>query len=119
MNIDKYQRELLQLERALLQRLDMDMATARSASDDQASVGDLAHVDELKDEYFGLAEVDSVLLDEVRAALKRIDEGTYGQCAFDGEPIEEKRLDAVPWALYCIKHAQELEERSAARTPSL
>jgi RNA polymerase-binding transcription factor len=119
MNIDKYRQQLLELERALAKRLAMDRDTARNTGDDQASAGDAARADELKDEYFGLAESDAALFDQVRAALARIDQGTYGQCAADGEPIEEKRLDAVPWAAYCIRHEQELEQRSDTRTPSL
>jgi RNA polymerase-binding transcription factor DksA len=30
----------------------------------------------------------------------------------DGRPIEEKRLKQVPWAVYCLKHQQELEQSS-------
>ena len=52
------------------------------------------------------------LLTEVRAALKRIDDGTYGLCAVDGEPIPEKRLEAIPWAARCMKHEEELERQN-------
>jgi RNA polymerase-binding transcription factor DksA len=31
-------------------------------------------------------------------ALRRIERGTYGICEISGEPIEEKRLQAIPWA---------------------
>ena len=36
----------------------------------------------------------------------------------DGEPIDEKRLDSVPWTPYCLKHQSELEQRARIRTPS-
>src|SRR5690242_18246027 len=52
------------------------------------------------------------LLTEVRAALKRIDDGTYGLCVVDGEPIPEKRLEAIPWAARCLKHEAELERQN-------
>ena len=39
---------------------------------------------------------------EVRAALRRIDEGAFGICADCGETINPKRLAAVPWASSCI-----------------
>jgi RNA polymerase-binding transcription factor DksA len=55
----------------------------------------------------------------VRAALRRIEDGTYGRCVVDGEPIGEKRLEAVPWTPYCLQHQAELEERARIRTPSL
>jgi DnaK suppressor protein len=55
----------------------------------------------------------------VRVALRRIEAGTYGRCIVDGEPIDEKRLEALPWTPYCLKHQTELEERAGTRTPSL
>ncbi len=51
-----------------------------------------------------------MLLTEVRAALKRIAQGSYGVCAFCGQPIAEKRLEALPWAAYCIKDEERLEQ---------
>ena len=38
----------------------------------------------------------------VEAALARLDDGTYGACARCGRPIAPERLDALPWAAYCI-----------------
>jgi DnaK suppressor protein len=46
-----------------------------------------------------------VRLAAVDAALARLDAGTYGRCAVDGEPIPEGRLRAVPWAVTCVAHA--------------
>ncbi|HYX75785.1 MAG TPA: TraR/DksA C4-type zinc finger protein [Gaiellaceae bacterium] len=43
---------------------------------------------------------------EIDAALKRIDEGTYGTCAAGGEPIEPERLEYLPWATLCAEHAR-------------
>jgi RNA polymerase-binding transcription factor DksA len=42
---------------------------------------------------------------QIRAALKRIDDGTYGSCARCGDPIGEARLDALPWTPLCRKCA--------------
>ena len=39
---------------------------------------------------------------QVHAALTRIDAGTYGGCSTCGEPIGEKRLQALPYATQCI-----------------
>jgi DnaK suppressor protein len=43
------------------------------------------------------------LLAQVEAALRRLDEGTYGVCARCGNPINPERLEALPYATYCIK----------------
>ena len=119
MDLDDYKQRLLKLERELVARLRNAVGTARDASDDQAETGDLAHVEEMKDEYFALAQSDSAILAQVRAALGRIEAGTYGACEVDGGPIDEKRLESVPWTPYCLKHQAELEERAQIRTPSL
>jgi RNA polymerase-binding transcription factor DksA len=44
-------------------------------------------------------------LDEVERALRKLDEGTYGQCETCGEPIAPARLEAMPATRYCIDHA--------------
>src|ERR1044071_6457920 len=47
--------------------------------------------------------IDMKLLREVSAALHRIEQDHYGICAECEEPISVKRLDAVPWARYCVR----------------
>lgn len=42
------------------------------------------------------------LLRDVQDALHRIDQGAYGICSRCEEPISVKRLDAVPWAKFCV-----------------
>jgi DnaK suppressor protein len=41
-------------------------------------------------------------LELVDAALARIDEGTFGTCTRCGNPIAAERLEALPWAAFCI-----------------
>lgn len=115
MNVDSYRQRLLKLEQELVQRLGKEIETARDARDDQPDTGDLAHVDKLKEEYFTLAQTDSAILAQVRAALRRIADGTYGRCLIDDGPIDEKRLASVPWTPYCLKHQSELEEQTPPR----
>ena len=45
---------------------------------------------------------DTELLREVEEALHRFGEGSYGTCGDCGMPISRKRLEAVPWARYCV-----------------
>lgn len=42
----------------------------------------------------------------VENALSRIENGTYGECEVCGESIEEKRLEALPYATLCMDHAE-------------
>ncbi|MGA1995500.1 MAG: TraR/DksA C4-type zinc finger protein [Bryobacteraceae bacterium] len=46
--------------------------------------------------------IDMKLLREISGALKRIELGSYGVCPECEEGISTKRLDAVPWARYCV-----------------
>jgi RNA polymerase-binding transcription factor len=47
-------------------------------------------------------EFDSAKLRETRAALRRIQDGTFGACQECGEDLGPRRLAAVPWAALCI-----------------
>jgi DnaK suppressor protein len=62
---------------------------------------------------------DSNMLRQIRRALARIADGSYGICLHCEEDISPKRINAVPWAAYCIKcreqvdrHEIEVEEPS-------
>jgi DnaK suppressor protein len=46
------------------------------------------------------------LIEKIERALDRMDHGTYGRCAACAEPIEPDRLDALPYALYCLADAR-------------
>ena len=54
---------------------------------------------------------ESNLLRNVRGALARIADGSYGVCMHCEEDIKIKRLDAVPWTKYCIR-CQEAADRN-------
>ena len=51
------------------------------------------------------------MLAEIDAALKRIEEGTYGICTNCGKEIPVDRLEALPWATLCIDCQRGLEGR--------
>jgi DnaK suppressor protein len=53
-------------------------------------------------------------LREVHDALRKVDEGTYGQCETCGKPIAEKRLRALPAATHCIECQAKLERQAHA-----
>lgn len=58
----------------------------------------------------GLLDSERKLLQEIADALRRIEEGTYGFCEATGKPIAKARLEATPWARYCIEYARMLEQ---------
>jgi DnaK suppressor protein len=56
---------------------------------------------------------ESNLLRNVRSALRRIEDGSFGTCLHCEEEISPKRLAAVPWAPYCIQCQEQADRRQA------
>jgi DnaK suppressor protein len=48
-------------------------------------------------------------MDEVQAALDRLEDGTYGRCEACGRSIDHDRLGALPATRYCVDHEQSRE----------
>ena len=116
MNVQQYKRRLLDLEARLSGRTTRARENARAqAQDSPGDAGDASVADEGESEEFTEAELDATVLQQVRDALRRIDDGSFGRCVVDGAPIEEKRLEAVPWTPYCLKHQKLLEAASRPR----
>ncbi len=59
----------------------------------------------------GLVESEQKMLREINEALGRMEKGYYGVCVEKGVPIGKPRLDAKPWAKYCIEVVREMERR--------
>jgi RNA polymerase-binding protein DksA len=60
---------------------------------------------------YTLEENSEHVLSEIEAALKRIKDGTYGQCTNCGRQIPEERLEARPYATLCIDCQRQREGR--------
>ena len=110
MDVQGYRRQLQALESRLSNRAADERGNALALTPDSpGDVGDASVADEGESEDFAEAELDATVLQQVRDALRRIDDGTFGRCVVDGAPIEERRLEAVPWTPYCLKHQSALE----------
>jgi DnaK suppressor protein len=66
----------------------------------------------------GLMDSQRKLLAEINDALGRMQKGTYGICEGANEPIPKQRLEAIPWARYCIACADLSEKAPADRVNS-
>jgi DnaK suppressor protein len=58
----------------------------------------------------GLMGSERKLLKEIDDALQRIEKRKYGICEGTGKPIPKARLEAQPWARYCVEYARMLEQ---------
>jgi DnaK suppressor protein len=119
-NLKHYKDLLVAKEQELLtRRRRSGIAEQESGDGGAGDVGDDSVTDEQKGLAFAEDEADAGVLDEVRLALGRIADGSYGRCVEDDQPMDEKRLEAIPWAKYCAKHQAELETAGGLRTPTL
>lgn len=71
-------------------------------------------VNEMEDER-AIRANERELLQQVNQALARIDNGTYGICANCNRPINEKRLEAIPWASLCLDCEEQLGQAGDTR----
>ena len=76
--------------------------------------GDLASMSHDKDVLFSLHEGGFARLQLIRKAIEAIDSGQYGECIRCEGVINDKRLEAVPWAAMCIVCQEEIEAAQAS-----
>jgi DnaK suppressor protein len=94
-------------------RFDTLSGMGRVGEDDQAQI---SHDEFVSLRINGLDYLELRLVDE---ALDRLDAGDYGICLACDEPIAEKRLDALPWARYCVACQENVGlEMDANREPA-
>jgi DnaK suppressor protein len=96
-NVTIIEDETFKKERSELSSMPFHMADAGSDNFEQEFALDLM-------------DSEKKLLVEINEALKRIEEGAYGVCEGRGENIPKARLNAIPWARYCVACA-ELKEK--------
>ena len=85
--------------------------------------GESSEVDIQEDIEFALIQMKSETLNKIDAALRRLDEGTYGDCFECGDEIAQARLRALPFAVRCkdceeARETAEQRERQAQRRGS-
>ncbi len=114
MDIKYFKQKLLDKER----ELQAEIAGLKSDVDgndvnDVRDSTDTAETDEEQSESLDEATALTRTLEEVRDALQRIQDGTYGKCIRCGKEIESARLEAAPWVAYC---RADQERRDARRS---
>ena len=106
-----YRDRLLERREGLFKQVNEAELSSRErdleATQDPADMAANAYTKEL---LISMSANDRRLLEHIDEALARIEAGEYGDCVNCGEPVSEKRLEAVPWARYCLK-CQDLQER--------
>jgi RNA polymerase-binding transcription factor DksA len=116
--LDKFRRQLELLQDRLRDVGTSVVEQARSGGGGEAT-GELSHVplhlgDRGTEEYLQdmnavLAENEGYLAAEVREAITRIEDGSFGHCEDCGKAISTERLQAIPFVRHCVKCAEKLQ----------
>jgi DnaK suppressor protein len=107
-NTDEIKRKLIIERNSLFAKLaGNDLSVDNSETPDPV---DLAVQNYSKNVMLAVSENDSRQMAMIDDALKRIEDEEYGECQNCGKEIQPKRLQAIPWARFCLS-CQELVER--------
>jgi RNA polymerase-binding transcription factor len=102
--VESYKKRLLVKQeelRRLVARADHD---GREADGEVTQdLADRAANSYTKEFLFHQSDDNRRILQLIQEALERVDSGTYGLCVACQERIQQKRLEAVPWARHCIE----------------
>ena len=79
-------------------------------SDNPQDFGDRCVTSSSQEFLFQRGSQKRQLLQMIDAALRRIHEGTYGQCIACEDKVNRKRLEAMPWTQYCLQCQETLEQ---------
>lgn len=103
---EKLREEQAMLERNMLTAVEQGRQTVADATQD---VADQAVTSYQKELLFTQGTSGHAQLSQIRLALNRLDDGSYGECLQCENPIGAKRLEAVPWTPYCIDCQEKIE----------
>src|SRR6266403_4236884 len=115
-NMDKkrleyYKKKLLNRRDELVTTIPRTEEEGRQAdADPPVDLADKAANSYTKEFLFGQTNTDRAILNMIDAALKRIQGDEYGVCANCQEELQQKRLEAVPWAKHCIACQEKMEQ---------
>lgn len=118
MDAENARRQLLELRDRLRAEGDSSADARATVQLDQASVGRLSRMDAMQQQQMALAEQRrrQQTLRRIEAALRRVEDGSYGQCTGCGEPIAAARLRMDPAVALCLACASAREAPGPRRT---
>jgi DnaK suppressor protein len=118
---DRYEalRARLQEQRQeIVNMYNQDVRAGQESTDEPTEdIVDRANNSYNRELMFSISDSERLLLLQIEDALNRMNAGTYGRCTNCGNGIHPLRLDAVPWARFCID-CQELAEKGLLETES-
>src|SRR5213596_1766696 len=112
-----FKKRLLDKQYQLVQEVGRTALYGKDQDDDSIKdLGDQANTAYNREFFFELGNGDRRLLRDVVSALQKLDDGGFGACERCGEAISEKRLEALPFARYCIDCQRAIEQEESMAT---
>ena len=109
--LEMYRKRLLERQQQLIDTVSKTEQDGRQADEEPAQdLADKASNSYTKEFLFKKSNDDRFILHLIEEALQRMHDGAYGVCVACGGEMQQKRLDAVPWARHCIE-CQEKQEQ--------
>jgi DnaK suppressor protein len=109
--IKLFREKLLTKKQEILEAYNKNKSYGKEADEEGSQdVADKAANSYTKEFLFSLSNTERDMLQLVDEALVRISTKNYGVCVTCDEEMEKKRLEAVPWAKYCLP-CQEKQEQ--------
>ncbi len=107
--LEKYKEKILQSKAELLKELEVEQEFL--VFNDQGDLVDIADGMISNDIINRLSDMDRETLAQMDRALEKIEEGTYGVCDGTAQKIPEARLNAIPYAIFTVEHAEKVERQ--------
>jgi len=109
--VESYRKKLLDKRRELMAAYTKNRQHGRESDEGGSKdLADKASSSYAKEFLYSLSNTERSILSEIEASLARMEEGEYGVCDECGQKINRKRLDAVPWARYCVPCKERIEQ---------
>src|SRR5437016_1733052 len=106
-----YRKKLRAKQDELLKLVSKSEQDGREADEEATQdIADKAANSYTKEFLFHQSDDNRRLLQLVEEALTRVEEGSYGECVACHDEVQQKRLDAVPWAQHCIECQEKHEQ---------
>jgi DnaK suppressor protein len=108
--LEQYRKRLLDKRRDLTAAYTKNRHYGRESDEGGTQdLADKASSSYTKEFLYSLSNTERSILEAVEEAIDRMADGEYGVCLECGERIARKRLDAVPWATYCVPCQERIE----------
>jgi len=102
---------LLKMRREVLREVNDSHAASRELGQDGvADIGDMSANSYHREMLLNLSETQRRKIQDIDAALERMDRGEYGVCAACEEEIPARRLEVRPFSRYCVECKNEVEK---------